>query len=85
MRAIKLLLRRGAQTDLMDRTGYSALRWAVIHEHVDMVKLLLRYNASVTKDCYTTGSALDIARRGTSEPHAVILKELENKLGQFAC
>lgn len=39
MRAIKLLLKRGAQTDLVDRTGYSALRWAVIHERIDMVKL----------------------------------------------
>ncbi|KAG6586616.1 ankyrin repeat-containing protein [Phytophthora cinnamomi] len=80
MRAIKLLLKRGAQTDLVDRTGYSALRWAVIHEHVDMVKLLLRYSASVTKDCYTAGSAFDIAKRGTSEQHAIILKELEKKL-----
>ncbi|RLN70203.1 hypothetical protein BBJ28_00020554, partial [Nothophytophthora sp. Chile5] len=49
MRAIKFLLKRGARTDLVDRTGYSALRWAVTHEHVAMVKLLLRYNASVTK------------------------------------
>ncbi|KAL3667202.1 hypothetical protein V7S43_007437 [Phytophthora oleae] len=80
MKAIKLLLKRGAQTDLQDRTGFSALRWAVIHQHVDMVKLLLRYNASVTKDCYTLGSALDIARQGTSKPHAFILEELEKKL-----
>ncbi|KAE8895556.1 hypothetical protein PF005_g15367 [Phytophthora fragariae] len=80
MRAAKLLLKRGAQTDLVDRTGFSALRWAVTHERVDMVKFLLRYNASVTKDCYTAGSALDIAKRGTSEQHAIILKELEKKL-----
>ncbi|KAG7387064.1 Protein tanc2 [Phytophthora pseudosyringae] len=81
IRVIKLLLKRGAQTDLLDRSGYSALRWAVIHEHVDMVRLLLRYNASVTKDCNTSGSALSIARKGTSEQHAIILKELEEKLG----
>ncbi|EGZ25933.1 hypothetical protein PHYSODRAFT_326886 [Phytophthora sojae] len=52
----------------------------VIHERIDMVKLLLRYNASVTTDCYTAGSALDIAKRGTSERHAIILEELEKKL-----
>ncbi|RLN44748.1 hypothetical protein BBJ29_007175 [Phytophthora kernoviae] len=48
-----------------------------------LLRLLLYYKADInalSKDCYTTGSALAIARKGTSEDHALVLKALEGKL-----
>ncbi|RLN73197.1 hypothetical protein BBJ28_00018433 [Nothophytophthora sp. Chile5] len=69
MRTIKFLLKRGSRTDLVDRTGYSALRWAVTHEHVAMVRLLLRYNASVTKLANGKNSLPKKRSRPHSKPH----------------
>lgn len=49
MRTIKFLLEHGASPDLIDRSGYSALRWAVEHTSLRMLRLLLFHNASVLK------------------------------------
>ncbi|EQC40133.1 hypothetical protein SDRG_02783 [Saprolegnia diclina VS20] len=60
---LRYLVLRGADLDVCDKSGFSCLRWATKHQDVGMLKLLLRYGASVTKDCGTSqNSAMDWAR-----------------------
>ncbi|DAZ96293.1 TPA: hypothetical protein N0F65_008326 [Lagenidium giganteum] len=60
-KAVRFLVRRGAQLEHVDREGYSALRWAVFWNNRKVVALLLRHNVPVTKDTYTSNSAIEIA------------------------
>ncbi|TMW66219.1 hypothetical protein Poli38472_003984 [Pythium oligandrum] len=80
MRAIAFLLERGARLDLIDKSGFSALRWAVLHGNLRLVRLLLQYKVSVTQDGYTGNSAIEIAMAQSTKVHAKILFELQRKL-----
>lgn len=47
--AVKFLLKFKPLLHLVDRSGYSAIRWAVIHANMALVRLLLEHGTSITK------------------------------------
>lgn len=49
MAAVKFLLKFEPLLHLVDRSGYSAIRWAVIHANQPLVRLLLEHGAAITK------------------------------------
>jgi ankyrin repeat protein len=51
---LMVLLRHGANPDVMDSTGVPALHLAVETNNADAVRLLLRYNATVNRRLYHT-------------------------------
>ncbi|OQR99974.1 hypothetical protein THRCLA_06326 [Thraustotheca clavata] len=76
MTVIRYLAQRGANLNICDKSGFSCLRWACKHQDTSMLKLLLRYGASVTMDCGTTQlSALDWAREYDNITMVSLLEE----------
>ncbi|KAL9079700.1 MAG: hypothetical protein Q9157_001426 [Trypethelium eluteriae] len=55
------LLSRGADIEVLDNEGRSALHWACLHEALDVVQVLLRYEASVNCQSLMWGTPLHCA------------------------
>ncbi len=83
--AVRLLIKRGARLDLVDRSRFSALRWAATFGDAPLVRLLLKHKVSVTSDCYTANSALEIAMAQPTKRHAKIVLLLQRQLGKCVC
>lgn len=71
---VALLLRAGANVDLADAEGRTALHAAVAEGHVDLVRLLLDYGAGPSRADAAGESPLDLARRGGSAEIAALLE-----------
>ncbi|GLD92726.1 hypothetical protein PINS_up001305 [Pythium insidiosum] len=80
--AVRFLVERNAKLDLIDRSGFSALRWAVTHSDLAIVRLLLKHGVSVTQDGYTANSAMEIALApaSPSRRQLKIVLELQRQL-----
>lgn len=80
--AAQLLIDAGADPNLVheDLLGYTAIDLAASKGHLDMVKLLLANGADPTLQIGLNSSALDIARRPTSNPE--LLECIEEFLRQ---
>ena len=44
------LLENGANLDMQDYRGFTALHYAVFGDRIDIIKILLSYGAKITKD-----------------------------------
>lgn len=80
------ILRNGANLDLADSTGYTALHWAVISQHYEFAKLLIKEGADVNIKDPAGKTPQDWAKeRETDTFYLPLLNESkkgENRVGQ---
>lgn len=69
---LEFLLQNGANPDVMDSYfKMSAMQWAISHSHIECVKILLKYNASITFNKFKT--PLMIACKDGKKEFAVLM------------
>ena len=66
-RMIELLIRRGAEVNLQDIKGYTALMYAALLDHPAVVRRLLRAGADAAR---TVGAGKTALRMARSQGHA---------------
>jgi hypothetical protein len=70
---VKLLVKAGAQTNLLDKNSYTALRWAVNKGYIEIIRTLIKFGADInTRDRYLRTPLHGAAMQG----HASVLKLL---------
>ncbi|KAA8907241.1 hypothetical protein TRICI_005017 [Trichomonascus ciferrii] len=61
------LVDRGARTDAKDKSGFTPLHFAALHQHDDLVQMLMHDPSELLQKAYTGQTALDLAGEKMAE------------------